>query len=234
MYPIHAQPLTEILFLSCSAIQYPSGRHCIENNLICSGNPSTHHDSVVVSRTTQNIVLGSSAKSGRFVTSVLLYGVLHQQTNLTKHRVRIAVRDATTGEEILVLDERSFGSSARRVLKSTTVYKQMPNLPLYFVKLALRGGCGKTEGNCFTLGATRKGRPLLVTETIFVTNAPNVRLSMVPSRYMQTYNNKGNRNGKGAVGLTAKKEEGFLVGHLKKEAEEAMGNGLPGEIVVDL
>ena len=85
----------------------------------------------------------------------------------------MAVRDETTGEEILSLDDRSFAHSARNVLKSTiSLHDNLSSLPLYYIQFALhqggRFGCSRRTSNCFVLGEHRMGRPLSITETFYV------------------------------------------------------------------
>ena len=85
----------------------------------------------------------------------------------------MAVRDETTGEEILSLDDRSFAHSARNVLKSTiSLHDNLSSLPLYYIQFALhrggRYGCNRKTSNCFVLGEHRMGRPLSITETFYV------------------------------------------------------------------
>ena len=61
------------------------GIDCIQQNVKCHGRPYHHAQSVVVSQTVEHVVLGGSDKDNS-ATSVLVYGVLHQHTNLTNNR----------------------------------------------------------------------------------------------------------------------------------------------------
>jgi len=94
-------------------------------------------------------------------------------------------------------------------LRDTDVYEQVPNVPLFQIKLALhrggRHGCMKTESNCFTLGESMTGKPFSVTETIYVMDhaAENVRNVMIPTRYMRIFHKK---NKFGYKGLKSKSE----------------------------
>ena len=182
-----------------------SGHQCITHNLICKGRPHWDPSSLIVSHNAKTIVLGGGVRAA---TSILLYGVLHQATNLTNQRVIVTVTDETTGEQILTLDERTFAFSTRKMLRNTGGN----NAPVYFLKFALgrnqKGGCKKTDSNCFTLGATRKGRKLRIEERIVVpltSSGDETRRNMVKGRIMITYTNHGQKSA-----LLPRDEESFV------------------------
>jgi hypothetical protein len=204
----------------------PSGRSCIVNNLMCKGRPEQAQDVVVNARNADQIILGGDARAP---TSILVYGVLHRQTNLTNQRIVVAIRDETTGEEILTLDERTFALSARRLLRDTGA----KDMPLYFLKFCLtksgRYGCKRTDTNCFTIGADRAGHPLQIVERTYITemnpdkNDAQIRTSMIPARIMRTYHDR-----KQAAALKPKEESTLRVdlkGRRLTAEEEDAGPG---------
>ena len=187
-----------------STAKQTEGKQCIQGNLQCHARPDHDPEMVVVSRNTRRLVLGGDARGG---TSILMYGILHRLTNLTTERIVVSIVDVETGENVLTLDDRSFSFSTQRLLGSTSA----KGAPLYFLKFALypgRYGCGKAESNCFVLGEHRNGRELAIFENTYVkigANDDNVRRSMIPTRIMTTYHDRGQPSS-----LVAKEESELL------------------------
>lgn len=149
------------------------GRTCLAFRMQCNG-PSSNSDITAVARTEAAFVLGaaaagekSDAAAAPITVGAVMFGVVHTKTNMT-NRMIVAVLDAETDEEVLTLDDRAFGRSARRLLMGTVA----SNLPLYAIKIVLRRGddiaCPRNDAGCYTIGERMRGRPLVIEERTYV------------------------------------------------------------------
>jgi hypothetical protein len=151
------------------------GRTCLALRVQCNG-PSSNSDITAVARTENPFVIGATAsekkndnngKAAPTTVGAMIFGVVHTRTNLTKRMV-VSVLDAETNEEVLTLDERAFGRSARRLLMGTVA----SNLPLYAIKIVPSRGhdiaCPRNDAGCYTIGERMRGRPLIIEERTYV------------------------------------------------------------------